>query len=62
MTTILAGGPIDKDAFNFIVPAAAISPPDGTSLLLAVRRQNRYLHAVDSVAIRVLPTRPALSS
>jgi hypothetical protein len=54
-TITLAGGPISRGTFNFIVPAAALSPPGGTSLLLAVRRQNSYLQAVDSVVVRVLP-------
>jgi hypothetical protein len=56
-TLTLAGGPISQKTFHFIVPAAAISPPGSTSLLLAVRRQNRYLQAVDSVVVHVLPAK-----
>jgi hypothetical protein len=57
-TNTLAGGSLeDRKTFHFIVPAAALSPPNNTSLLLAVRRQNRYLQTVDSVIVKVLPAK-----
>lgn len=57
-TPLLAGGPLTEKVFPFVVPASAVSPPGGTSLLLAVRRQNLYLQTVDSIIISVLPGNP----
>ncbi|KAI9358715.1 hypothetical protein BD770DRAFT_410030 [Pilaira anomala] len=54
-TKLLAGGPITHRSFDFVVPPEAVSPPNGTSLLLAVRRENFYLQAVDYVTLHVLP-------
>ncbi|RCI06428.1 hypothetical protein CU098_007578 [Rhizopus stolonifer] len=56
---LLAGGPLSTKVFPFDVPENALSPPGGTSLLLAVRRKNFYLQTVDSVVVRVLPRRNA---
>jgi hypothetical protein len=58
-TDLLAGGPLTKKVFPFVVPANAVSPVGGTSLLLAVRRQNLYLQTVDSLIIQVLPGKPS---
>ncbi|KAI8373739.1 hypothetical protein BD560DRAFT_394198 [Blakeslea trispora] len=55
---LLAGGPLSTKVFPFVVPENAVSPANGTSLLLAVRRKNFYLQTVDSVVVRVLPARP----
>lgn len=57
-TDTLAGGSLVRKVFKFIVPAAAVSDVGGTSLLLAVRRENRYLQTVDSVVMKVVPTKP----
>ncbi|KAI8644308.1 hypothetical protein BD408DRAFT_430716 [Parasitella parasitica] len=58
-TDTLAGGPMNQTSFPFVVPPAAISVPEnGTSLLLAVRRQNKYLQTVDSVVVRVVAHAP----
>ncbi|GAN09850.1 hypothetical protein MAM1_0298d09383 [Mucor ambiguus] len=58
-TDTLAGGPMNHTSFPFTVPPSAISVPEnGTSLLLAVRRQNRYLQTVDSVVVRVIAQAP----
>ncbi|KAI8375360.1 hypothetical protein EDC96DRAFT_475463 [Choanephora cucurbitarum] len=54
---LLAGGPLTTKVFPFVVPQEAVSPENGTSLLLAVRRKNYYLQTVDSVVVRVLPAR-----
>lgn len=51
----LAGGPITQKVFDFVVPPSAVSGPDETSLLLAVRRENHYLQTVDAVMLHVLP-------
>lgn len=55
-TDILAGGVLNQTSyvFNFTVPKEAYSGNNSTSLLLAVRRQNRYLQTVDSVVLQVL--------
>ncbi|CEP20078.1 hypothetical protein [Parasitella parasitica] len=58
-TDTLAGGPMNRTSFAFAVPPSAISVPEnGTSLLLAVRRQNRYLQTVDSVVMHVVAHAP----
>lgn len=54
-TDTLGSGPMTQHVFPFVVPAGAISPDDGTSLLLAVRRVNFYLNTVDAVNVRVVP-------
>ncbi|KAG2224041.1 hypothetical protein INT45_009627 [Circinella minor] len=54
--TTLGGGPLGHRVFYFTVPAAALSGPDSTSLLLAVRRtEDRRLASVDAVNVRVIP-------
>ncbi|KAI7847474.1 hypothetical protein BDC45DRAFT_352836 [Circinella umbellata] len=54
--TTLGGGPLDDRVFYFTVPAAALSRPGSTSLLLAVRRtEDRRLASVDAVNVRVIP-------
>ncbi|KAG2202210.1 hypothetical protein INT47_002129 [Mucor saturninus] len=50
----LAGGPITQKVFDFVVPPSAVSGPNETSLLLAVRRENHYLQTVDAVMLHVL--------
>ncbi|CAO0797997.1 unnamed protein product [Mucor circinelloides] len=58
-TDTLAGGPMNRTSFPFTVPPSAVSVPEnGTSLLLAVRRQNRYLQTVDSVVVHVVARAP----
>ncbi|CAO3607430.1 unnamed protein product [Mucor hiemalis] len=57
-TNTLAGGSLVRRVFEFIVPAAAVSDIGGTSLLLAVRRENRYLQTVDSIVMNVVSTKP----
>ncbi|KAG1458521.1 hypothetical protein G6F56_006382 [Rhizopus delemar] len=52
-TEILAGGPLNKRVFPFIVPASAYTGPINTALLLAVKRKSLYLQMVDSVIIHV---------
>ncbi|KAI9468972.1 MAG: hypothetical protein EXX96DRAFT_589969 [Benjaminiella poitrasii] len=54
---IVAGGPLDKTTFPFVVPSDAVSSANGTTLLIAVRRMNRYLQTVDSVVVEVLPAK-----
>ncbi|ORY93800.1 hypothetical protein BCR43DRAFT_565323 [Syncephalastrum racemosum] len=51
----LAGGPLSKNVFNFVVPSDAVSRGDGKSLLLAVHRNHFYLSTVDAVNVRILP-------
>ncbi|KAG2194994.1 hypothetical protein INT46_008881 [Mucor plumbeus] len=58
-TETLAGGPLNQTSFPFVIPPSAVSVPEtGTSLLLAVRRQNRYLQTVDSVVVHVTAHAP----
>ncbi|KAI9025106.1 hypothetical protein CLU79DRAFT_718218 [Phycomyces nitens] len=52
---MLGAGPLTETVFPFVVPAGAVSPPNGTSLLLAVKRENFYLQSVDGVNVVVLP-------
>lgn len=50
---------MNQTSFPFVVPPSAVSVPEtSTSLLLAVRRQNRYLQTVDSVVVHVLAHAP----
>ena len=54
--TTLAGGPLRNHVFHFTVPAAALSQPGSTSLLLAVHRNSeRGLASVDAVNVQVIP-------
>ncbi|KAI7887507.1 hypothetical protein K492DRAFT_121248, partial [Lichtheimia hyalospora FSU 10163] len=50
----LGGGPLTKNVFPFDVPAGAVSPEGGSSLLLAVRRENFHLQTVDAVNVKVV--------
>lgn len=52
---LLAGGPLTQHVFKFTVPANAVSPDNGRSLLLAVRRKDFYLSTVDAVNVKVVP-------
>ncbi|KAL0088347.1 hypothetical protein J3Q64DRAFT_1875115 [Phycomyces blakesleeanus] len=52
---MLGAGPLTETVFKFVVPPGAVSPPNGTSLLLAVKRENFYLQSVDGVNVKVLP-------
>ncbi|GAA5813808.1 hypothetical protein MFLAVUS_007295 [Mucor flavus] len=56
-TGTLAGGPLTQSTFEFVVPPEAVSGQNKSSLLLAVRRKNRYLQAVDAVILEVLPAK-----
>ncbi|GAA5805397.1 hypothetical protein EDC94DRAFT_537972 [Helicostylum pulchrum] len=56
-TKTLAGGPLTRNTFDFVVPPEAVSQNNGSSLLVAVRRRNRYLQSVDAVVIEVLPAK-----
>ncbi|KAG2229604.1 hypothetical protein BDF21DRAFT_414721 [Thamnidium elegans] len=56
-TGTLAGGPLTRTTFDFVVPPDAVSRPNESSLLIAVKRKNRYLQAVDAVIIKVLPAK-----
>ncbi|CDS07523.1 hypothetical protein LRAMOSA01472 [Lichtheimia ramosa] len=51
----LGGGALSQtNVFPFDVPAGAVSPEGGTSLLLAVRRENLHLQNVDAVNVKVV--------
>lgn len=56
-TSTLAGGPLTQTTFDFVVPPEAVSGRSGSSLLIAVRRKDRYLQAVDAVILEVLPAK-----
>ncbi|KAI9311659.1 hypothetical protein BX666DRAFT_913555 [Dichotomocladium elegans] len=50
----LGGGDLTNLVFPFIVPVGALSPPNGKSLLLAIRRSHTYLASVDGVSVKVV--------
>ncbi|KAI8990129.1 hypothetical protein BDB01DRAFT_780117 [Pilobolus umbonatus] len=53
---VLAGGLISQRSFTFVVPSSAVSAKNGTSMLVAVIRTNRYLRNVEAVNIQVRPS------